>query len=159
MSKEQLDALIEKNYLTWVTYIGSLYPKYRSEVPDDIVNCYEYLIRRGVHDDIEDEDSLRSYFVNWVYKANFNFFDKKKQPPVDIDKIDLPQEEKEEIKDMRMQQVIDIVDKLSLEQQILYYSRYVDAMSVKAMSDKFKLKEKTIYAQLTALTKKIKSKL
>jgi len=51
-TKKTLDKHLQSNYLNWITYISKLYPKYRSKVPDNIIECYCYMVRRGAHEQI-----------------------------------------------------------------------------------------------------------
>ena len=159
MTKKTLDKHLQSNYLNWITYISKLYPKYRSKVPDNIIECYCYMVRRGAHEQIKDENGLRAYFTNWVYTRNFNFFVKKKEEPIDVTTLDLTHEEMEDITSLRIESVRNIVNNFSLDEQVLYYARYADGLTVKQLSEKFKIKPKTLYSQLNKLKNNIKTQL
>ncbi len=117
------------------------------------------MVRRGAHEQIKDENGLRAYFTNWVYTRNFNFFVKKKEEPIDVTTLDLTHEEMEDITSLRIESVRNIVNNFSLDEQVLYYARYADGLTVKQLSEKFKIKPKTLYSQLNKLKNKIKNKI
>jgi len=113
---------------------------------------------RCTRTNLKTRNGLRAYFTNWVYTRNFNFFVKKKEEPIDVTTLDLTHEEMEDITSLRIESVRNIVNNFSLDEQVLYYARYADGLTVKQLSEKFKIKPKTLYSQLNKLKNKIKTR-
>lgn len=159
MSKKELDTLIQKNYEKWVIDIQNLYPQYCDKVADNVTECYQYLIRKTKYSDIEDSEGLFAYFVNWTWKRNYNFLEAKKELAVDISTLQLPEEEKEDIKEVRMMEVSNALQKLPLYYQILYHLRYVQGQSVSRLSRRYSLSKRTLYRHLAELKQQLKDNL